>query len=244
MYTIPLKTRVMCPPKDDLYAVLDEYLQELQERDVLVVTSKIVAIHQGRCVPITADTDKQALIEQESDAYLPAAEPGFWNLSVKVGALLLSAGIDESNADNHFILLPEHPSKMAQEIHTYLQKRFEVRDIAVVITDSHSIPFRYGTLGVAIGWHGFRPVMHFTGSKDLFGRTFHYTRINVADALAAIGVFAMGETTEQTPLCIIREAPYLEFVDAVTTNELFIPPKEDIYYSLLKPFYEKENPQD
>lgn len=241
MEVTPIKTRIMQPPQDDLFAVLDEYLTDVRDGDVLTVASKVVAIHQGRCIKNDGTVDKDELAQKEADFYMPKEGPGMWNLAVKYHALLLTAGIDESNSNGYFTLLPEEPNKAAKEIWEYVRKRFSIKDLGVVITDAHSIPFRYGVMGVSIGFWGFEPVKYFIGKKDLFGRPFKYTRVGVVDSLAATGAFAMGETNEQTPLCIIRGAPHMVYTAEDTTDKLLIPPEEDIYYPLLKRLYKEKD---
>jgi len=54
-----------------------------------------------------------------------------------------------------------------------------------------------------------------------------------------MAVYMMGETTEQTPLCTLRDAPHVEFVNESMSDEMFVPPEEDIYYPLLKQFSEE-----
>ena len=240
MKVFPIKTRLVEPPQDDLYALLDEYLTDVEDGDVVAVTSKIVAIHQGRCIKDDGTIDKEKLVREEADFYMPKQDPGKWNLAVKYHALLLTAGIDASNSNGYFTLLPERPNKMAKEIREYLKKRFNIENVGVIITDSHSLPLRYGTMGVSIGFWGFEPVKYFVGEEDLFGRKFKYTRISVADSLAVVATYMMGETTEQTPVCVVRDAPHLIFTDEDRTGELFTPAEEDIYYPLLKPIYDAE----
>jgi len=58
MQFIPIKTRAMLPPKDDIYPIFDKYLPPLQNGDVLLITSKIVSIHQGMCLKISDVKDK------------------------------------------------------------------------------------------------------------------------------------------------------------------------------------------
>ena len=234
----PVKTRVVNPPKDDLFAVLDESIVDLRDGDVLVVTSKVVAIHQGRCVRDEGQDIKE-LAEREADAYVRAELPGAWGLFVKEHAILANAGIDRSNAHGYFVLLPERPSETAREIRRFLTQKFKLSRLGVVISDSHSIPFHLGTMGVAIGLSGFHPVRRLIGTPDLFGRLLKFTRIDVVDSLAAAGTFAIGEAAEQTPLAIVRNAPHLDFTDEPTESEMLIPPEQDIYYPLLKPLYEK-----
>src|SRR3954471_16973686 len=86
---IRVKTRPMLPPQDDLYAVMEASLPALQEGDVLVITSKIVAIHQGRCVTMDSVPDKEVLVEQEADAWIPRASSKYGiTLAIKGGTLI------------------------------------------------------------------------------------------------------------------------------------------------------------
>ncbi len=66
---IPLKTRKVLPPQDDITDIL-KHLPKLHKGDVLVIASKILAIHQGRTIKI-GDADKAWLIKKEADYYLP-----------------------------------------------------------------------------------------------------------------------------------------------------------------------------
>lgn len=237
MKCIPIKTKRFEAPQDNLFSELDRVLDGvIKEGDVLVVTSKVVSLHEGRTIPLNEVEDKDVLVRNESDAYLETS--GMWNLSIRDSALLLSAGVDESNVNDHYVLLPKDSFESAKRIRDYVMRKWNLKNLGVIVTDSHSIPFRYGTLGVSLGFSGLKPVCHFTGERDLFGREFKCTRINVVDALAGMAVFMMGETDEQTPLCIVRSAPHVEFSEEAHKEELCIPPQEDIYYELLKPFYE------
>ena len=69
MQFIPIKTRIVQPPKDDIYPVLDKYLPSLQEGDVLLITSKIISIHQGRCVKTDEVDNKDELIKKEAEIF-------------------------------------------------------------------------------------------------------------------------------------------------------------------------------
>lgn len=241
MELIPIKTKKFIPPQDDLFEEMDRVLEgKLEEGDVLVVTSKVVSIHEGRCIKIEEGVDKEELVKSEADLYIDEADSR-WRIVLKNHAFLAGAGIDESNADGHYILLPKDPFESARAIHAYVSDHFGLENLGIVIADSHSIPLRYGTVGVALGWCGFEPVTHFTGKPDLFGRSAKFTRINVADALASAGVFVMGELSEQTPLSIIRDIPHIEFSTRDTSGNLFIPHREDIYWPLIKRFYEGDS---
>ena len=155
-------TRVLQPPKDDLLSVLDESLPKLTEKSVVVISSKVVAIWQGRCVPMSGDSarhslEKEALVKEESAWYLPRdASHTFTRIfTIYEGVLCSSAGIDESNGDGHFILLPKDCDGAAEQIRAHLKRRDALEDIGVIISDSRSTPLRNGATAVAFGHAGF-----------------------------------------------------------------------------------------
>jgi F420-0:gamma-glutamyl ligase len=193
-----------------------------------------VAIHEGNCVPVEG-IDKKELVAKEAELCIPRS---YWSspLTIKHSAFIGTAGIDESNADGHYILLPEAPFVSAKNIHTYLTERFDIKNIGVVITDSHSSPLRRGAMGVAIGWWGFKPTINHVGTPDLFGREFRIEVSNIADALAAGAGLVMGETDECQPVVIIRGTPSVTFIDTDTKDELFVPFEDDTFRVLYEDF--------
>ena len=242
MEIIPIKTRVMTPPKDDLYDVLDNFCPPLKEGDVFLVTSKILSIHQGRCVPMSSVKNKDDLIKKEAEIFIPREEcPGEYAiLTLKESTLIPSAGVDESNADDYYILWPENSEKEAEKICKYLKKKFSLKKLAVIITDSHILPLRRGVLGISIGAYGLELLKDYREEKDIFGRIIEMTQVNIVDALATMGVLLMGEGAEQKPLAIIRGVDLVKFTDQENYKDLVIPVKEDIFYPLLKNFYKRK----
>ena len=234
MKFIPIKTRILQPPQDDLFLVFDESLSEVSEGDIVVVSSKVVSIHEGHCVPVSGN-DKKALIAQEAQFSIPRT---YWPspLTVAHNAFIGTAGIDESNANGHYVLLPRDPFVSAHNIYSYITKRFGVKNIGVVITDSHSSPLRRGAMGVAIGWWGFAPTINHVGKPDLFGREFRIEVSNIADAIAAGAGLVMGETDECQPVVIATEVPGITFEDKNTKDELFVAPKDDTFRVLYEDF--------
>ena len=110
-----------------------------------------MAIHQGRCIPIEG-TNKQALIEQEADMLMPPYrfQGHSFTLTIKDHCVIPSAGIDESNADGHYILRPEDIQKSSKEIWEYLREKHHLENLGIIITDSVTQPLRRGTHGKAI----------------------------------------------------------------------------------------------
>lgn len=234
---ITVRTRPVLPPQDDLYGVLRASLPRLREGDVVCITSKVLAIHQGRCVKVRSDAEKDRLIRREAERLLPRrAERGAFLLTIKGHTLIPSSGIDFSNGNGYAVLWPRDPHAGAREICRWLKRKFRMRKLAVIVTDSHTIPLRYGVVGIAIGFFGLQPLFDYRGRRDIFGRKLLYTRTNIVDALAAMAVLLMGEGNEQTPIAIIRGAPFIRFADRPTHRSLFIPPEKDLYRPILQPF--------
>lgn len=231
MRFIPIKTRPFLPPKDNLDSLLADYLPPLQERDIIFVTSKILAISQGRCVKITETTNKRTLAKKEADEYLPGT-----HLSIKNGILVSNAGIDASNGNGYYVLWPIRIEQTLHELWKKLRRRYGLKNLGIITTDTHSIPLRYGTIGTAIGSFGLEPLLDYRGSKDVFGQPLKYTRANLLDAIAATAVLLMGESGESTPLLILRGLPLAKFTSKSAYRNLVVPRTQDKYAKLLRAF--------
>jgi len=234
MKTHAIKTHLI-QLDESLPALLDRYLPPLEENSIVVVTSKIVSLSEGRT--IQKKIGKETLIKQEADAYLDEPNPHGVLLTIKNGILIPNAGIDESNANGVYILYPKDSHLSARKIWEHLRTQHRLRHLGVLITDSHTSPMRWGVTGIALAWCGFAPLNNYIGTPDCFGRHLHFTKANVVDALAASAVFAMGEGNEQTPLALITELEKVTFVESAPTQEeiesLKIPMQEDLYGPLL-----------
>ncbi|HSV99010.1 MAG TPA: coenzyme F420-0:L-glutamate ligase [Sedimentisphaerales bacterium] len=224
--------------EQSLFRLLDRHVNAMDEGTVLAVTSKLVALCQGRFFRTDA-VDKQTLIEREADVFLPPQ----WNrhhvvLTITGRRLIPSAGIDESNGDGHYLLWPERPQCVANAVRAYLRDRFSLRDVGVLITDSTTAPLRCGVNGMALAHSGFLALNDYVGAEDVFGRPLRLTKVNVAEALAAAAVLVMGEGNEQTPLSVITELPFVTFQDRNPTEAeleaLRIQPEDDLYAPLLQ----------
>lgn len=232
------KTPLISPGADtSIYDVFDNTLADVPEKSIVVVTSKIISLCQGRIVKVDK-ADKQELIEQESSYFLPReVSPSGYTLSITHNLLVPAAGIDESNGNGYYILWPEDIHETARNIRTHLADRFKRADLGVLITDSRTTPMRWGTTGVALSYAGFAGLNDFIGKPDLFGRPMEVTKVNVADGLAASAVVCMGESDEQTPLACISDADFVRFdAEAPTLEELQswqIPMDMDLYGPML-----------
>lgn len=233
MQFIPIKTRILQPPQDDLFSLFSEALATLQEGDVLVISSKVVAIHEARCV-LESEFDKEKHIEQAADVVIP--RPNWPSpLTIINNVMVGAAGVDRSNSNDYFTLLPLDPFASAERVYKYIEEHFKLKHFGVIITDSRSQPCRYGATGVEIGFWGLKPLESHIGKEDLFGRKMRFERTNIVDAIAAGANLVMGEVAESTPLVIVRGVPNLQFELGNFKDQLFCPFEDDI----MKVLYER-----
>jgi F420-0:gamma-glutamyl ligase len=239
MQLFPIKTRTLQPPQDDLLEILHTALTgKIEEGDVIVITSKVVAIHEGRCVPIEG-IDKEVLVRDEAD-FMFHPEGRSKPLTLTNHTFISAAGIDESNGGGYYILLPKDSFASAQYLRADLMHHFSLSKLGVVISDSHSIPFRYGAMSVAIGCSGFKPVESHVGRPDLFDRVMEYSKTNIPDAIAAATTLVTGECDEAQPITIVRDIPNLVYTEDDPQKDFFVPYEEDLYRDLFKDFKKLE----
>ena len=203
----------------DLSELIDELVgDQIGENDVLVISSKFVAISEGRIVSLSSAKPSSRAIElskkfevqaelcelilQESDLIIGGV-PGFiltlWN-----GLLTPNAGIDKSNIEHgRVVLYPKNPHESAARIAGEVRNRRGVR-IGVVISDSRLTPTRMGTVGVALAAVGVQAVRDMRGHPDLFGNPLKVTRQAIADDLCSGAQLVMGEADEATPIVLVR----------------------------------------
>ena len=234
----PIRTERVSAGGADLLSLLDRYVEECPERSILAVTSKLIALCQGRIVDAGA-ASKEELIARESNRYLRAEANRYGvALTIKGGRLIPTAGIDESNAGGHYVLWPVDIQAVANQIRGHLRARFGRRSLGVIITDSTTAPLRVGVVGIAIAHSGFLALHDYVGTPDLFGRPLRMTKANVAEGLAAAAVLVMGEGSEQTPMARLTDLPFVTFQDSepgpAELAALRIAPEDDLYGALLE----------
>lgn len=231
-----IKTHLI-QPGEFLEDILDRHLLSIPEKTILVITSKIISICQGHILPKTS-ASKEELIKQEADAIIQTKEnPYDIYLTLKNNILIPSAGIDESNGDDVYILYPKDVQNTAIALWNYVRQKHSLEHLGIIITDSHTTPLRRGVTGIALGWCGFEPLYSYVGKSDLYDKSMRVTQINLLDALATSAVLVMGEGNEQTPLAVINDASKISFVSRppipVEEQSILIPMEEDLYAPLL-----------
>lgn len=190
----------------------------IRDGDVLVVSSKFVAISEGRVVKLGSvrpgtkakelallyrmDPRLCELVLRESDELIGGI-PGFI-LTSRDGLLTPNAGIDKSNVKHGAVVLyPRRPEVSAWRIREALRFSRGV-SVAVVICDSRLSPTRRGTTGVAVAASGIEAVVDMRGRVDLFGNVLKVTAQGLADDLSSAAEVLMGESDESAPIVIVR----------------------------------------
>lgn len=239
MYTIGMIVTAITTrrflPEDNLLSFIKEYIPVVKEKTVLIITSKLISLAQNL---ITEDVpaEKMTVLEQESEWFV---EDEWGYIAYRDGMLVGSAGIDKSNAFGKMLLLPKDCYELAEEISKELREYYKIKNFGVIISDSRSIPLRYGALGMSLGHYGFNGVKNHVGEEDLDGRKIVFEKSNKVDALTCAAVAQMGEVSEMRPLCVI-ENPYVEFInEKVDTSKIIVPFKEDRFFRSIKSILRK-----
>jgi coenzyme F420-0:L-glutamate ligase len=192
--------------------------QDLKTGDILVISSKFVAISEGRVVKLDSVEPSTYAVElasrhnipsqlceliiRESDEILGGVV-GFI-LASKEGMLSPNAGIDRSNIQpGRAVLYPRDPLESASAIVEGMQFRRGIR-IGVIICDSRLMPTRKGTTGVALASSGLEAVLDLRGKEDLFGNILRVTSQAIADDLCSAAQLVMGESDEGAPFVVVR----------------------------------------
>lgn len=203
----------------NLGALVDRVIgAELHDGDILVVSSKFIAISEGRIVdlatvvpslPAISESKRLnispelcELVIRESDDVIGGVS-GFM-LTLKEGLLTPNAGIDKSNVEHgKVVLYPRNPLESALSLVEEMRFRRGV-EIGVVVSDSRLMPTRKGTVGVALAAAGMEAIVDFRGRLDLFGNILKVTSQAVADDLCSGAQVVMGEANESTPIILVR----------------------------------------
>jgi F420-0:gamma-glutamyl ligase len=238
MHVQAIKTEKVYAGKKSLREILDAALANVPERSIIAISSKIVALCEGRVVPVDGN-DKEELIARECEYFLPTDTNRYgFHITITGNTFVAAAGIDESNADGNYVLWPLDPQRSANDARAYLVERFKLKEVGVIITDSTSIPLRFGTVGAAIAFSGFKPLHSYIGTQDLFGRELRVERASVVTSLAVTASYVMGEGNEQTPITLFTDIPSIDFIPHDPTpediNAIKVDMDDDVYYALLK----------
>ena len=226
-------------PGDNLSKILDRFLPKLKENEIVFITSKILSLSQSNVIKQDGKLTKVDLAKKESNYYLSEKYIKYGiRLTITNDTLIASAGIDESNSNGYFVLWPSNPMEETKNIWKYLRRKFNLKNLGVVITDSHGMILRKGLTGFGLAWCGFEPIKNYIGTPDIFGKILKVSKTNLVDALSASAVLVMGEGREQTPLAVASDLPFIKFKiyppSKEEIDEMHITIDTDIYSALLK----------
>ena len=236
-------------PGDDLARLILDSLHTaeltLRERDILVVTSKIVSKAEGRFLDlrtirpsaraedVAAKTGKDPRLVEvvlAESTSISRMRMGVLIVRHKLGFTSANAGIDHSNVgpngEEWVLLLPVDPDASAARLRMALHAATGVQ-VGIVIGDTHGRPFRLGNVGVAVGVAGLPALLDLRGQPDLFGRVLQATDIGLADEIAAAADLLSGQAAEGLPVTLVRG---LRFPPADgCAADLVRPPELDLY---------------
>lgn len=231
MLTLALPSSLITP-QDNLLNILEESLRDnpLKNKDVLVISSKVLAITQGRLKKISSPEDFEALVRSEADVYYGGKIAA---LTQKDGIFIPWAGIDRSNIpEGYAVLWPEKSFEAANMIREQLMEKYGLQELGVLISDSACMPFRQGVIAVTLGYAGFEGVHDLRGKPDLYGKPLKVSQQALADMVAISAHLVMGESDERTPFAIVRDAP-ITFTDTLPDPAALVMEAEDCLFSPL-----------
>src|SRR6266850_7253091 len=209
---------------------------ELEERDILAVTQKVISKAEGRVVRLGSvepsarsvsmgrQTGKDPrLIEvilRESRRILRIRGPVLI-CETHHGFICANAGVDQSNVQGSdaVTLLPKDPDRSARELARAL-------GCGIIVTDTFGRVWREGLIDTAVGIARVPPFIDFRGKTDIHGRPLQATLLAAADALAAAAGLVMGKTS-RTPAALIRGFPWQETNSSVAA--LLRAPENDLF---------------
>ncbi len=214
-----------------------------QTGDVIVISSKYVANSQGRIVEYdkvlpSSEAEYIAsrfgikpkmaeIILRESDVIFGGI-PGFVITSSNY-IMAPNAGIDKSNVKKGSVILyPTDPYAISEQLRRKFLLTYQIH-VGIIISDSRLMPARSGTVGVAIACAGIEPLSDLRGQKDLHGNPLKVTLQAVADDLASIANFKMGEGDEAIPAALIRESGAKLTDRQIQENEMAISYDQCVY---------------
>ncbi len=221
----------------------------IRQGDVVVIGQKAVSKSEGRLVDldqispskralrIARRTERNAGFVQvvlRDSRRVVRADREALIVTTKHGWTCLNGGVDKSNVegDKIFALLPDNPDESARRLRTRIRE-LAGRKVAVIVSDTHSRPFRRGQVEETIGVAGLNPMVDYRGQRDLFGYRLRFKNVAVADELASAAELVMGQGREATPAAIIRGLKRVRFQDRARSSGLAVEPHEDLFRGTL-----------
>jgi coenzyme F420-0:L-glutamate ligase/coenzyme F420-1:gamma-L-glutamate ligase len=209
---------------------------ELQPRDILAVTQKVISKAEGRVIHLSSVEasphsvaiarrmqkdprlvevilrESRRIVRMRGDVIICETHHGF---------ICANAGVDQSNVEgtDTVSLLPRDPDRSARELARIL-------GCGVIVTDTFGRVWREGLVDTAIGIARVPPFIDFRGKHDTCGHLLQATLLAAVDSLAATAGLVMGKTS-RTPAVLIRGFPWEETES--NTAMLLRAPQKDLF---------------
>ena len=173
-------------------------LVDLEDGDVLVVTSKVVSKTEGR----VGDGPREDAVAAQT-ARVEARRGATRIVRTHHGLTLAAAGVDASNVTRgRHVLLPLDPDASARALREQVRERTG-RNVAVVVTDTAGRAWREGQTDIAIGAAGLVVLDDHEGRLDAYGNPLAVTAPAVADEVAGAVELAQGKLAAR-PVGVLR----------------------------------------
>ncbi len=250
---LPLSGLPLIKPGDDLPRLIVDSARKvgwgIREKDLLVVGQKAVSKAEGRLVNLgSVHPSKKASVLARKTGRKPEfvqivlndskrvvrADKMALIVTTKHGWTCLNAGVDKSNVKGgqNYALLPTNPDASARRIRSRI-RRLTGKEVGVIITDTHSRPFRLGQVEETIGIAGLKPHADYRGQRDLFGYQLKFKNVALADEVAGAAELVMGQGREAIPAAIVRGLKRVRFQDRAKSSDLTGPAGEDLFKGTL-----------
>jgi len=213
----------------------------LRNRDVIIVTHKIISKAEGQVVDLASITPssfskksathlgkdpRQVEVILSESRRLVKMVRGLIIAETTHGFVCANAGTDQSNVElGRIVLLPKKPDESAKKIRERIKEETKA-DVAVIISDTFGRPWREGQVDVAIGISGLDPFADYRGKTDQYGYNLKATVICVADELASAAELCMNKL-DRVPVAIVRGYPYIQ--KEVPGRQIARKPSRDLF---------------
>lgn len=223
---------------------------KLEDGDVIAVAQKVISKAEKRIVKIDGvipstrarqiakavgkDAEFVELVLRQTKRVVKASNE-ILLVEDKHGSVCINAGIDKSNVEGRdsFALLPENSDESARRCRLRIRE-LTGKNVAVVICDTYSRPFRRAQVNFAIGFSGIRPFRDYRGMKDLFGQVLRVKNVAVVDEIAAAGELLMGQGKESRPVVIFKGlADIMAEHEEYSIEEIYMSKEEDLFKGAL-----------
>lgn len=224
-------------------------LVAIDDGDIIVIAHKIVSKAEGRTVKLS---DVKPSSKAEEISRVTMRDPRLIELVLREakrvvkatpeilivenahGFVCINAGIDKSNVQGEeaFALLPINPDESAKQIRAEIRK-LTGKEVAVIICDTYSRPFRRGQVEFAIGLAGISPFRDYRGRKDLFGYALKVKNSAIADEIASAAELLIGQGKEAIPVVVVKGLTGVSVTENASVGELSISKEEDLFKGTL-----------